>query len=66
MVYPIVFSEKCIVKFTLCVWQIPLTSASQFGPVSISSKTFAYLLGAQLALSSKDSLGKLFWRIYFY
>jgi len=36
--------------------QIPLVSASHYGPLAISSKSLNYLLGLQLAVASKGSL----------
>jgi len=36
--------------------EIPVVSGSQYGPITISSKSINYLLGLQLALASKSSL----------
>ena len=41
-----------------CFLQIPVVSASRYGPVSLSSKSINYLLGLQIALASNASLGQ--------
>jgi len=40
--------------------QIPVVSASRYGPVSLSSKSINYLLGLQIALASNASLVSTF------